>query len=236
MGLMGSVFSTIFGSGGNVVRETAEVFRENAEAASAREYDLRAASIAAYAAEFTHARKGRFDRFMDGLNRVPRPALALSTLGLFAAAMTNPVWFASRMEGVALVPEPLWWLMGAIVSFYFGARHQVKGQEIQRSIARTLAQAQEFQTRSRHAEGRPDPKGAPTPKPKAKQPPAGPATPAVAADASAAPVTQDLSKPKSAPTTARSEVRKSSAVRPKGQVDVQGNPALRDWQEARRGK
>ena len=26
------------------------------------------------------------------------------------------------MQGLALVPEPLWWLMGAIVSFYFGAR------------------------------------------------------------------------------------------------------------------
>ena len=24
--------------------------------------------------------------------------------------------------GLALVPEPLWWLLGAIVSFYFGAR------------------------------------------------------------------------------------------------------------------
>ena len=26
------------------------------------------------------------------------------------------------MQGLALVPEPLWWLLGAIVSFYFGAR------------------------------------------------------------------------------------------------------------------
>ncbi len=49
--------------------------------------------------------------------------------------MIDPVWFAARMSGLAQVPEPLWWLMGAIVSFYFGARHQVKGQEFQRSIA-----------------------------------------------------------------------------------------------------
>ena len=32
-----------------------------------------------------------------------------------------------------------WWLMGAIVSFYFGARHQVKSQDFQRSIAASLA-------------------------------------------------------------------------------------------------
>jgi len=39
-------------------------------------------------------------------------------------------------------PEPLWWLMGAIVSFYFGARHQSKGQEFQRSVARSLVMSQ----------------------------------------------------------------------------------------------
>jgi len=53
--------------------------------------------------------------------------------------MVDPVWFGERMAGLALVPEPLWWLLGAIVSFYFGARYQVKGQEFQRSVATTLA-------------------------------------------------------------------------------------------------
>ena len=54
--------------------------------------------------------------------------------------MVDPIWFAARMQGIALVPEPLWWLLGVIVSFYFGARHQVKTQEFQRSIVRTIAQ------------------------------------------------------------------------------------------------
>lgn len=144
MGLIGDVIRVLFGGRGNVVRETAEVFRENAEAASARDAGLQMAAIEAFAAEFAHARRGRFDRFMDALNRVPRPALALSTLGLFAAAMVDPVWFADRMLGITLVPEPLWWLMGAIVSFYFGARQQVKGQEFQRSIAEVLVRANEL--------------------------------------------------------------------------------------------
>lgn len=148
MGLIGGILNTIFGPQGNVVRETAEVFRENAEAASSRDHALQVAAMEAFAAEFAHARRGGFDRFMDGLNRVPRPALALSTLGLFAAAMANPIWFASRMEGMALVPEPLWWLMGAIVSFYFGARHQMKGQAFQSSIAKTLSRAQEMRAAS----------------------------------------------------------------------------------------
>ncbi len=84
---------------------------------------------------------GLFDRFVDGLNRLPRPALALGTLGLFIGAMVDPIWFAARMQGIAPVPEPLCWLLEAIVSFYFGARHQAKGQEFQRSIPMTLARA-----------------------------------------------------------------------------------------------
>ena len=46
--------------------------------------------------------------------------MAIGTIGLFVSAMIDPIWFASRMQGIALVPEPLWWLLGAIVSFYFG--------------------------------------------------------------------------------------------------------------------
>ncbi len=139
MGLIGSILATIFGGGRNVVAETVEVFRPNAEAQSVRDAAHQAAALAQFASEFGIERKGLFDRFIDGLNRLPRPLLAFGTLGLFIAAMVNPVWFAQRMQGIALVPEPLWWLMGAIVSFYFGARHQTKSQEFQRGMAATLS-------------------------------------------------------------------------------------------------
>ncbi|MDF0601342.1 holin family protein [Psychromarinibacter sp. C21-152] len=143
MGLIEGLFSFLFGGGRNVVKETVEVFRENAEKSGQREADLRAATLEQFAKEFLVPRKGIFDRAMDGLNRVPRPALAMGTLGLFVSAMVDPIWFASRMQGIALVPEPLWWLLGAIVSFYFGARHQTKNQDFQRSITETLMRAPE---------------------------------------------------------------------------------------------
>ncbi len=79
-----------------------------------------------------------FDRLMDAVNRLPRPALALGTLGLFVSAMVDPLWFATRMQGIALVPEPLWWLLGASCRFYFGARHQVKSQQFQREIVGSM--------------------------------------------------------------------------------------------------
>ncbi len=138
MGLIGRVFGTLFGSDRNVVRETVEVFRENAEAGAERGAVVQGQAMGQYGAEFSAPVKGRFDQFMDGVNRLPRPALALGTLGLFVSAMVAPLWFAQRMQGIALVPDPLWWLLGVIVSFYFGARHQVKSQEFQRNIVNTI--------------------------------------------------------------------------------------------------
>jgi hypothetical protein len=143
MGLIDKLLGALFGGAGNVVKETAEVFRENAEGRAVREAELSQAALAQFAAEFAGQRPGLFDRMIDGLNRLPRPALALGTLGLFVAAMVDPVWFSSRMQGVALVPEPLWWLMGAIVSFYFGARHQAKTQDFQRALTGTLTRTTE---------------------------------------------------------------------------------------------
>lgn len=138
MGLIERLFGLVFGGGRNAVRETVEIFRENAEAGAQRDASARAAILQQYGAEFATPQKGAFDRFMDGLNRLPRPMLALGTLGLFVAAMVDPLWFAERMQGIALVPEPLWWLLGVIVSFYFGARHQAKAQDFQRALAGTV--------------------------------------------------------------------------------------------------
>ncbi|AZQ67254.1 carboxylesterase [Silicimonas algicola] len=141
MGLIGDLFGVVLGGGRNAVRETVEVFRPNAEAQAVRDAAQETAALAQFASEFALPRQGWFDRLMDGLNRLPRPMMALGTLALLVSAMFDPMWFAARMQGIALVPEPLWWLMGAIVSYYFGARHQSKSQDFQRGLALTLAAA-----------------------------------------------------------------------------------------------
>ena len=141
MGMIGKFMAMLFGGGRNVVKETAEVFRENAEAGAQRAVQVQMGALDQFAAEFAVPRRGLFNRFMDGVNRLPRPALALGTLGLFVVAMVDPIWFSARMQVIALVPEPLWWLLGVIVSFYFGARHQLKTQNFQREIAVTMARA-----------------------------------------------------------------------------------------------
>lgn len=141
MGFLTTLFGALFGGGRNIVKETAEVFRPNAEAADQRGADMQSQALAQLAAEFQSARRGWFDRFIDGVNRLPRPMLAMGVLFLIISAMVDPIWFAERMQGLALVPEPLWVLLGVIVSFYFGARYQAKAQDFQASIAQTMARA-----------------------------------------------------------------------------------------------
>ncbi|MEM8822190.1 MAG: holin family protein [Pseudomonadota bacterium] len=98
------------------------VFRADATAGQALEHAAHRAALEQLDGEFGRPASGRFDRLVNGLNRLPRPFLALGTLGLFVYSMVEPIGFAARMQGLAYVPEPLWWLLGAIVGFYFGAR------------------------------------------------------------------------------------------------------------------
>lgn len=107
---------------GGAVENVAEVFVPNATRRMEISAEMQHAAMAAMASEFQYDRPGLFDRIVNGLNRLPRPMLAFGTLGLFVYAMIDPVAFSARMVGLAAVPEPLWWLLGAIVSFYFGAR------------------------------------------------------------------------------------------------------------------
>lgn len=114
--LMGGGAQALAGS----VATVAEVFVENKEAGAQRDAqrfsEVQASSRAEYHGE------GLFNRLVDGLCRLPRPVLALGTVGLFVYAMVDPAGFTIRMLGLGQIPDPLWWLLGAVVSFYFGSR------------------------------------------------------------------------------------------------------------------
>lgn len=124
---MGVIAKLIGGAGaarvvGQAVTSVAEVFVPNATKKMEAAQDAYIAALDEHGAEFRYIRPGLFDRFVNGLNRLPRPMLAFGIIGLFIYAMLDPVAFAQRMVGLNSVPEPLWWLLGAIVGFYFGAR------------------------------------------------------------------------------------------------------------------
>ncbi|SMO55307.1 holin family protein [Paracoccus laeviglucosivorans] len=124
MGMMGrflgagSAVTTV----ANAATGMAEVFRENSTRRMELDGEAYARAMMQMSGEFAAQPRGWFDGLMNGMNRLPRPLLTLGTMGLFVYAMVEPIGFGLRMENLNLVPEPLWWLLGAIISFYFGAR------------------------------------------------------------------------------------------------------------------
>jgi hypothetical protein len=63
-----------------------------------------------------------YDHVVDAMNRLPRPLMALLSLVFFVVAGINPPWFEARMQALAAIPEPMWWIIGAVITFFFGAR------------------------------------------------------------------------------------------------------------------
>lgn len=107
---------------GEAAQGVAEVFVPSATKRMEYSAEAQMAALRQLGEEYQHPALSWFDRMVNGLNRLPRPFLAFGTIGLFVYAMVDPEAFAFRMVGLNAVPEPLWWLLGAIVAFYFGAR------------------------------------------------------------------------------------------------------------------
>ena len=106
----------------DAAKGVAEVFTASATRRMELSAEAQMAALRQLGDEYGQPGFGWFDRLINGLNRLPRPFLAFGTIGLFVYAMIDPLEFAQRMVGLNAVPEPLWWLLGAVVAFYFGAR------------------------------------------------------------------------------------------------------------------
>lgn len=124
MGLIGKVLGgpAAVTALGEAATGLAQVFTPSATRQMELSAEAQMAALGQLSAEYSHPGTGWFDRVVNGLNRLPRPLLAFGTIGLFVYAMVDPTKFAQRMVGLNAVPEPLWWLLGAVVAFYFGAR------------------------------------------------------------------------------------------------------------------
>lgn len=120
------------------VKELVEVFTPNAEKGAERGHLERMAltrqdmaSLQQFAGEF-HAREGRtkWDSFIDGLNRLPRPLITLGILAFFVLAPADPATFLQIARAYQVMPDGFWALLGVIVAFYFGGRMQLKRQDM----------------------------------------------------------------------------------------------------------
>jgi len=151
MGLIRSLVSGGVEGIGNAVAGVARVFVGDKGAREAAGHEQTMAVMGQFAQEFrTLQNRTWWDAFIDGLNRLPRPAMALGTISLFVYAMTDPVGFGVRMQGLALVPDELWYLLGAIVGFYFGARELSKARSTAQDTAVGIAKVKAVTENIRH--------------------------------------------------------------------------------------
>lgn len=137
--MLGKLLGTIFGNNRNLFSETIEVFRPNAERAAVRSFELDAATTQQFAAEFAVPRRGVFDRFVDSLNRLPRPLMVIGMLYVLVYTVRDPIEMSKVFAAWALIPEYLWVIFGIIVTFFFGGRAQAKDHQFQADLARTLS-------------------------------------------------------------------------------------------------
>jgi hypothetical protein len=116
----------------------AEVFVENKENKGQRKHEEEMAdigrdlaSLSQFSQEF-HKRQNRtrWDSFVDGLNRLPRPLLTIGVLSFFVLAPLNPTKFLEIAKAYELMPSGYWALVSVIIGFYFGGRMQLKAQDM----------------------------------------------------------------------------------------------------------
>lgn len=109
---------------GNVANGIIKTVAGDQSARDQQEHTENTTTLGQFAAEFAGRGKATwFDSLIDGINRLPRPFLALGVLGLMVWCPLDPIGFAEAMTAYALVPEWLAALFAVIVGFYFAARH-----------------------------------------------------------------------------------------------------------------
>ncbi len=119
-------------------KDLAEVFTENKEQQGERrheevmaDFERDQSAIKQFAAEFYQRQhRTRWDAFVDGLNRLPRPLVAIAVLSLFVLAPVNPERFLLIAKSYEMMPPGYWALLSVVISFYFGGRMQLKAQDM----------------------------------------------------------------------------------------------------------
>ena len=144
-------------------KDLVEVFHENEEHRAERQHDEAMADTALnrdvlnqFAAEFANrSNRTRWDSFVDGLNRLPRPVITLAVLGFFLLAPIFPERVTAVAKAYEVIPTGFWALLSIIVGFYFGGRMQLKAQDFHikgsavaaaRDLVKTKKRFREFVT------------------------------------------------------------------------------------------
>ena len=151
LGLIFNGASKLAKTVGNTVIKGREAWKGNVEKREIRTAQARADALEQFGKEFIKP-ENWFDSLINGMNRLPRPLLALGTIGLFVYAFIDPVGFSITMASLDLIPPELWYLFGAIVTFYFGVREFSSNRKHKQTLAHMDAKVKDNAKQSAVAE------------------------------------------------------------------------------------
>ena len=85
------------------------------------------------------------DSIINAINRLPRPILALSAIGMLYFPFFDPITFVVAMQAMELVPPWLWGLVSGNVTFYFGSRtlEKHRGQKVNKEALDSFLKAKQ---------------------------------------------------------------------------------------------
>lgn len=217
MNWLGIITGLFRGGIGRTVEQVAGAVVPNAENQSRRDHDLVAGAQAIAAA--ANQGSGVLDSLARFLKALPRPMMAFGVIGLFAYAMVDPIEFSARMTALELVPQELWMLLGAIVTFYFGARELGKGRDHRERM--TVGQVLAAQEQIRGMRSGSDAPNAPTQ-------PESPVGSSVTGNSSS----DDTSPPETESPLTGPPRAESGDSPPVANQSVGGNAAIDEWKNA----
>ena len=87
------------------------------------------ATIGQFAAEFQVENRTMFDSLIDGLNRLPRPAIVTMVIAYFNLSWVDSIQFQIINKGLDTIPNDMWVIAIAIISFYSVAREITKSRD-----------------------------------------------------------------------------------------------------------
>lgn len=138
--MLGRLVQALLGGGAQAVAAAVTPFTGDRVQEEQGRHGEMLARFQQFGAEFAD-RQNRtwWDSFIDGLNRLPRPAMALGVVGIFVWASADPAGFAVAAQAWALIPDEMWVVLGAVIAFFFGDRTLLSAR---RSRAPTPEQVQ----------------------------------------------------------------------------------------------
>ena len=125
MSIIGSLLGGGISGAVDSVTKLAQVFVPNKTERESNIHDEQMSvedTLAAEASAQQRESRTTWDSFIDGLNRLPRPIIALGVLAVFVWCPLDPVAFSKAMTAYQLVPEWLALLFAQVIALFFGGR------------------------------------------------------------------------------------------------------------------